>query len=363
LIVLWRYNLLSNIQIDKLVATLWKFRNSNGFPQRTENILYYSAFLWFPHPNDLDTKELLRDYFSKTDFLVQSPSTESGVRITHGENIFAGNLTGTFNANAHYAWSSEDLSNLFGRIINWWDSDKHYLKEEHLCDEFQARFNNMISIFACVFQPNINSFDKKYSSQIEKILSELRDHNVPDYMARASFIKIFPTRLKDLIEDICSALISKNEKIIPDVIGATIVLLRQECDGIDTVLKIISENIKYRIEVGMARFLPVINEIIRYYPDRITVELLSNIEYGLSHLIIETVVADDDTEKEVHTKLICRKKSAALAAILKNYYSRNKNETPQCIEEWEKIALNPNEISEVRNAWKNSCIKLKNSSI
>jgi hypothetical protein len=359
LVVLWRYNLLSDLQIQKFIEVLWKFRNNNGFPKGTENIFYYSAFLWFPHPDDLDTKELLQSYFLKTDFQVQEVSKENGVIMTHGKNIFAGNLIGTFNMNSNYVWSSSDLGNLCEKIINWWDLDKHYLKDAaYLRDEFQSRFNNMLNIFACVFQPNISSFDSKHSIRIEKLLSELNDYTIPNCMARASFIGVFPKALPQLIDDISNALCSKNEKIILDAIGAIMVLLRQKCNGIDSILKIICENIKYRIEFGISRFLSAINEIIKNHPEYITNAMLFDIVCGLSHLIIETIVVDDDTEKEVHAKLICRKQSVALGATLKNYYLQNKKEIPLCIYEYEKIAFDPDEMSEIRNAWLNASIKI-----
>jgi len=78
---------------------------------------------------------------------------------------------------------------------------------------------------------------------------------------------------------------------------------------------------------------------------------LSNICFGLNELITETIINDDCIDEEIHTKQSCRRNSVELTSSLKKYYLSRKIKIPDYILEWEKIAHDQNEVSEIRNAW------------
>jgi hypothetical protein len=359
LLVLWRYQLLTKSQIKRFASVLWKYTNEDGFPSGAVNHFYYSAFLWFPYPSNIKPEIIYREYISKIQFPIQSIEKKKSIAMTYGNIMFFGNIIGTFNSKYVYKWSREELYILIDKVADWWNADKNYLKEGtennrravSIRDEFKARFNNMLSIFACIFQPNIDIIEKDYISKIIPILSELKEHNIPDIMARASFIKYFPNTIKEIITNICDALYSKDEDIIPDAIAGTMVLLRQKCKGMNRIVRGIGENIKGRTTLDLHRFLLIMNTIVSDYPEYINNAILADVGFGLKKLAMETKIDDECTDKNIHTRQICRKHSAGLALALKKYYQIKKVEIPDYITEWEKVINDVNEVVEIRNIW------------
>jgi len=359
LLVLWKCDLLTKNQINKFASALWKFTNDDGFPTGAANQYYYSAFLWFPHPKYVNPGNILKNYFINIKLPVQSMEKEKSIMMTNGHFMLFGNIIGTFNSRFVYEWSRDELNILLEKIIEWWNADKIFLKketknerrDESIRNEFKARFNNMLSIFACVFQPNIEKIEKDYINKINPVLSELKEYHIPDIMAKASFVKVFPDTLQKIINDICIGLFSKDEEIISDAIAGIMVLLRQKCDGINKIISDISQNIKCRTETDLYRLISIMNTIVCDYPEYIDNVILENINIGLHELIKETVIDEESTEKDTHIRQICRKYSVELSSSLKKYYQKEKIEIPEFINEWEKISHDANEVVEIRNAW------------
>ena len=357
LLVLWRYQLLTKSQIKRFASVLWKYTNEDGFPSGAANHFYYSTFLWFPYPSNIKPEIILRKYIRNIQFPIQSIEDKKGITMTYGNIMLFGNIIGTFNSKYVYKWSRDELCILIDKVLNWWNNDKNYLKvgteNNHrsvsIRDEFKARFNNMLSIFACVFQPNIDIIEKDHVLKILPILLELKEYNIPDIMAKASFVKYFPDTLKEIITNICEGFYSKNEDVISDAIAGAIVLLRQKCKGLDIIVRIIGENIKGRTTLDLYRFLLIMNTIISDYPEYINNTILADVGFGLEKLVTETKIDDECTDKDIHTRQFCRKHSAELALSLKKYYQIKKIEIPYYIIEWEKVIHDVNEVMEIRN--------------
>jgi hypothetical protein len=357
LLVLWRFQLLTKSQIKKFESVLWEFTNEEGFPAGMSNHFYHSTFLWFPHPKYINPEIIFRHYINNIQLPIQAFEKEKGIIMTNGHISLFGNIIGTFNNFYKYKWSQEELHILIDKILDWWDADKKYLitdnknRDDSIKNEFKARFNNMLSIFACIFQPYIDEIEKSDIQKINHILSELKQYHIPDIMARASVIKIFPKTIASIITDLCDGLYSKNEDIIPDAIAGMMVLLRQKCNGIEKIIEVISQNIKCRTDIDLYRFISIMNTIVCDYPEYINDTIMNDVDFGLYKLITETVIDNESTDKDTHSKQNCRRHSVELASSLKKYYTSKKIAIPNSIIEWEKIALNPNEIVEIRNAW------------
>jgi hypothetical protein len=183
----------------------------------------------------------------------------------------------------------------------------------------------------------------------------LRRFDIPDITARASFVKIFPKSLRMIINDMCSALCSKDKEVLQDSLGGIIVLLRQKRKEVKKAIKIIAENIKYRTEADLSMFLSVFNNIVKDNPEYLDDVILSDVGCGLNRLISETDADDDDSENDVHKKEMCRTSCVELASTLRRYFLLKNCKIPDFVEEWELISQDSNEVAEIRNAWR-SCI-------
>jgi len=359
LLILWKYQILTETQEKQFAVALWKITNDDGFPHGAADNYYYSAFLWFPHPKNINPQEIFKNYIANIKLPIQSIENDKSITMTYGNIKLFGNIIGLTNSKYNYKWSKKELHILINKIENWWNKDKIYLikndekytNSDSIKNEFKARFNNMLSIFACIFQPNINIIGEEYNTKINTIISELKNYGIPDIMARASYVKYSPSLLENTINDIRDGLFSKDEEIISDAIAGTKVLLRQKLKGMEGIIIDISQIIKQRTDIELYRFISIMKYIISDYPEYINNIILENIEYGFNKIITETVLDKESTDKETHTKQINRQYSVELASYIKKYYQSKKITIPDYIKAWEAIALDVNEVAEIRNAW------------
>jgi hypothetical protein len=361
LVVLWRYKLMSEVQIKEFSKKVWEKTRNDGFPDKLEHYKNVD-FLWFPHPQDIDPCRLFKGYLLKTLLPVQSDSQTNSIAITGGHFPIFKNIIGANGSHINYQWTKDEISLLLTRIIDWWDKDKNHLIDDNetpfsfMADQFKSGFINMINIFIFVLAPKIELIDKEiFRPKIEKILNELHEYGMQDYIlaSKASFLKLFPHFNEIILIDIKKCLNTRNERQSSDALNATVALLKQSAENIEDIISTVIQSIKFRTTINLNKFIDLAADIITKYPQYIQGDSINDIINGLSYLIDETIIQEEDDDKDVHTKLKNRVAGAKLSAILKKYFQLMEDKTPSCIEEWEKICLSTNEFSEIRNAWLN----------
>jgi hypothetical protein len=362
LVVLWRYGQLNDEQTNIFSNILWAKTKPNGFP--TDTNYYEFAFLWLPCPQNIKSTrlQLFKKYIDQSDSWFRSTSyLKDGIEMTGGKSTFISNILGTYNKNVSYQWDSEGLNNLLLEIIHWWDNDKGHLIEHEnepyissIAGEFKARFSKMISIFICIFAPNIELVDKKHFGAINTLLSELSDYTMNDLAARASFFKIFPNNENKIISDIEIILLSQDEEKIVDALNAVIVLLRQGNEHLMPLISVISQKIRHRSEKCLNHVLDNATIILKSYQQYLDKSVINDINIGLKYLLDEFKIDDEDDMEHIHKKLYCRIAGIKLLLELRKYYIANDLEIPIYMNKWEEHSMDKNEFSEIRNAWKNN---------
>ncbi|MDD4529025.1 MAG: SIR2 family protein [Bacteroidales bacterium] len=357
LILLWKFNLLNKTQINKFATNLWKYVDNYGFPKDTN--YYYFAFISFPHPKDVNPKDLLKKYLRLAKLPIQGKDAKN-ISFYGGDIPIFNNILGTSSREIDYNWEKEDINQLILEIIGWWNNDKEYLKqtESHffgsISDEFRKRFRKMIEIFSNVIKTNIKLLDSSLIIQIENILDELFEYGMPDLEAKVSFIEIFPNKKHEIYNKIKIQLYSKNEKLILDALHAISIIIISNDEHAVELLKYISENIKCRTEIGLDRFIESMKIILRFKEQLFTDEILNDLQIGLEFLLNEISINQEDNEGIVHKKMSIKQSSSYLLIALKKYYLRQNISIPQYINDWERMCLDVNEFSDIRNIWINN---------
>jgi len=362
LVVLWRYGLLSDEQTNIFSTLLWTKRKLNGFPASTD--YYEFAFITFPYPETLNQPpiQLLKDHINQTDISFDSASLSiCGIKITRGHSTIVQNILATQGKSFTYQWDKESINNLLLKIIQWWNSDKKYLKEKHnkskddsVVNEFKARFTKMISLFHYIFSPNIEKVDVKYIGDIKLLLSELPEYKMNDLTAITSFFKLFPDREEHIISRIENQLLSQEEEKTIDALNAVLVLLKQNNQRITGLIGLIFQSIKFRPRKCLIHFLTTAIIIIKSHSHYLSESMIDDVNIGLAQLLDELKIDDEDDVKCIHEKLQCRLIGIELLHALKSYYNVNNLEIPPYMNQWEDCCLNKDEFSEIRNAWKNA---------
>jgi hypothetical protein len=352
LVVLWRYGLLDDGQKKTFANLLWEKRKPNGFPINTNYEDF--AFMWLPYPENINVHELFRQYVNQTEIVFDYGA---GISMTGGYNQFLRDLFGTCNTKISYQRDTEGISILIGKLIKWWNRDKEQLKKndayKDIVDEYKSRFANMINIFIYVIAPNIEKVDENFSENIANLLHELPDYNIDNLAARASFIKLFPESEDILISDIENALLSKSKNQFYDALDAIIVLVRQGNTRINNAVLLMSQHIKFRSKTRMNKSMGIFCAITKMHLMYLNDTIIENLNIGLSYLLGETIISDEDAIADIHQKIQCRMSGIRLLLSLKDYYAKNNFETPAYMKVWEETCLDKDEFSEVRNSWLN----------
>jgi hypothetical protein len=212
----------------------------------------------------------------------------------------------------------------------------------------------MISVFICVVAPNIEKIGKQFCDNIFILLRELPDYNIGDLAARASFMKLFPELEEALVFDIESALLSKIEDRYSDALNATIVLIRQNNERIGRIVLLISQRIEFRSTVCLDKSLSIFYTIVKMHAQYLNDDIIKNLNTGLSHLLDETTIKDNDDIEDIHKKTKYRMEGNKLLCLFKKYYRENNYKIPSYMKAWEESCLDENEFSEVRNSWLNN---------
>jgi hypothetical protein len=362
LVVLWRYGQLNDEQTDAFASLLWAKKKQNGFPADAD--YYEFAFLWFPYPKEIKPTpfQLFEKYISQSDSWFKSTShLKNGIEMTRGYSTVISNFLGTYNKNLSYQWNTNNINNLLLQVLHWWDNDKKRLIEHEeepylssIANEFKARFSKMISLFMCIFAPNIGLIDEKYFGLIDTLLKELPDYTMNNLAARASFLKIFPSNENDIISDIEKVLLSQDEEKMLDALDAIIVLLRQGNKSLESLISMIFQKIKYRSEKCLNHILDNATIIVKLYQKYLDKSVINDINIGLKYLLDELKIDDEDDMEHIHKKLYCRIESIKLLLAFKKYCIANNIEIPIYMSKWEDCCLNKNEFSEIRNTWINN---------
>jgi hypothetical protein len=360
LIVLWKCGLLTKTQQNKFGVALWKTTDENGFPKDTD--YYYFSFLKFPYPQNIKPQEILRKYFNKTEFPIESNKEKGcGISMERGNYPLFYDILGTSDKQIDYKWDKKEFNKLVLNIIEWWNADKEYLKETEnhfmggsIADEFRSRFRNMINIFSNLISMNTELLDSILLVSIETLLNELRVYDMPNLEAKASFIKVFPQDKNDLYAEISRQLYSKNKDEILDAVNAISVLVEQYQENINYLIENVSENLKCRTEISLYRYIDSIGVILDKNSKLLTNKILNNIQVGFEFLYDEICINNDDTEDDVQKKLVNQRSGSHLLVALKKHYTENlKEDLPGYITKWETKCLDTNEFAEIRNIWIN----------
>lgn len=357
LILLWTNDILTDDQVERFGQNLWIETDENGFPRKSG--LYYFAFLKLPHPHNIEPEVLFRNYMMTTQIQIQSGKTQVEFGGEGSRVDLLQNAIGSTNSDVKFKWSKKEINSLIAKIANWWSLDKSYLlkTEEHLmgslANEFKNRFMKMLKAFSSVIRDNYSLVNEKSCIEIKHILQELHEYNLPSLEVKASLLKLFPEYEKEVFDVIGIQLFSKDHQEIFDALNTLSLLSEQKYVNVNTQLANVASFIKCRTEVDLDGFIILILVVLKNQAELITETIISDIEIGLTFLLVESRIHRDDNDEQIYNKLLCRQATSELLVYLKDFLKTNSKQIPEYIDKWQESCLDRNEFAEIRNIWLN----------
>ena len=354
----------------KLGEILWSKRDITNFPANTQ--YYKFIFLKLPHPNNVDPLSLLKDYLKNQSFPVQSlnvsiPAAMSrgSVPITNGDIPICSEIIGAnrFFISSGDTWSEEEISDLFGRLLQWWDADKEHLRrEDHppshfsIRDEFKARFRRLLDVFVYVVLPNIEQDNKdKYKAEISRLISELHEYGIPSIHVQAASLPILQIDEKALLSEIESLISGSSDTEIAEGLNAFPLLLKNHASlksvPLQKFLSILAQIIYWKYPRALIHALHNAVIAVKDFPQQLNEEFEGSCIFGLNVLINESALDKESSEEEFSKKIEVRQIAARLAYQLYTLYKQKNKVIPEEILKWKKICSSEKEFAEIRIEW------------
>jgi hypothetical protein len=362
LYVLNAYGLLNKSSLNRFAKALWKDIDENSlFPKN--KVYYYFAFVTsLPYPEDKAPVELLHQYINKVQMPIQSRDGKQGIGFSNGNYSRFHNILGTVQC-SDYVWSKDEINTLLQKLIEWWNTDKSYLKDEErivflsslsVAQEFRLRFQNMIWVFKEIMTPYVALIDKQYYLPIRSILDELEEYDMPDCVAKAAFIELFHEESENLVNHLYLRLYSDNEDKCQDALDAVKLLSSSNHLDIVHLLESITQILKCRTSSYLNHYIYAIRYIIENHSDVLNTAMLEDIALCMHYLLDEVAIKQNDTVDMVQKKLINKESAIWLAISLENYYMNRSDSVPDYISAWKEQVLKDDEFADLRNIWVNA---------
>ena len=343
--------LLNPNQTDRLTDVIWMRRDEFGLPSETD--FYKSVFLDLPHPPNVEPEPLFKNYIQNEQFPIQ----QNGAPLTGGHIPICEEI---IHAKNYIEWSDEDICEIFDRLIEWWDSDKKYLRYGptpffSMADEFKARFACLVNVLAAVVAPNFNISEKNNRKEtLQRLISELRDYGLYALRLESACIQIYPESREDVLERIENGMASDIPEFVFDSLEAILVMVKKiKSEEIEKdfskILSTLGQIVRWRKNPGLPSALNRIAELITKHPWIFSDELERLTLIGLHHIAKDT--ATNAGGLDISEKLEIRESAAGLAYRLFEFYTEQSNSIPDVLNEWEAICQSDDEFAEIRNQW------------
>jgi hypothetical protein len=360
LYVLNAYHLLNESQLKRFAKVLWRdIDEKSSFPK---NRVYYDfAFVTsMPYPDDKDPVALLHQYIDRIEMPIQSDERNS-IEFSNGRFSRFQNILGTVQC-LDYVWSKDEINTLLPKLIEWWNTDKSYLKREEkavflslsIAQEFRLRFQNMIWVFKEIMAPHVALINTQYYVPIKGLLDELKEYGMPDCVAKVGFMALFQEERESLLSHLYQQLYSNDEDECKDALDAIKLLSVSNHSNITHLLGNITQILKCRTSPFLYHYISTIRYMVEQHADVLQANIFEDIALCMHYLLDEVIIKKNDTVDIVQKKLINKESVICLAISLENYYVNRNESTPDYILTWKERTLKDDEFADIRNIWMNA---------
>lgn len=345
LIYLYDWGLLTPEQAVQFGEALWGKVGSDGFPVNAR--IYKSVYLTLPCPAGIDLidrfKKYVRSHFVGGESLVCTEIVEATIN---------GGRKGTID------WTDTEAVELLDRLLKWWNSGKGLLKvsSNHPRDsetraDSQERYNKLTLVLLRVVArrlPTANNSALK--DRIRLFLKEFEEYGMYSLPIWVECIPIFPEDKERITASLYSAFVAAGSPSLPLSYEAADAFVRvSDPKETQKLFGLISQQIKWRREPWLIGAMHFMRRIMKAEPGLLSAVVTDDILWGLTELLKESSPLATDSSEDINARLLWRQYAVLLAKALATHLTDAKKPVPPVLLEWEKVLVDPEEFSEIRN--------------
>jgi hypothetical protein len=175
-----------------------------------------------PHPKNISPVDLLRTYIKNTPFdqargIGTITIDNHSIDITNGDIAILHNIAATDQDRTKYIWTDEDINTLTDNIINWWNTNKHYLMDTEefwgtsISQEFKQRFSTIEQIITGVIAYNFSKINSENVAALKIMIDDLPNYGISNLNIKSALNDHYSIAFSELEKEILSALSSSSE--------------------------------------------------------------------------------------------------------------------------------------------------------
>ena len=347
LVWLYEQGKLNEQQSERLGHALWDGVEALGVPVVPG---YYSfACITLPDPSEIDPESRVKKHLRS---IIDERLNDSRLDDVLDELL---------NSGSNVNWSKTDALELVAKLSGWWAANKHRLHYrtpmlfESPADGTKRTVGKAIRALSAVFThiPEDQSADMEVDT-LGEFLTDLESHDIPARALEAATMSRFSEKREQLLDGVAAAMLSSKHDVVADALFAAGVLARtlaEQDARVDFAIvgAMLVEGVQWRHRPALAQRLKVVGDLIEKQPWFLSAELLSGLLASLSELAEETATGVRGNDQDGIIPI--RAAAASLAFSLFKYYQQSGLDAPETIRRWRQLCSDPDEFSEVKNAW------------
>lgn len=361
LVQLYNLKLLTHDQSKKLGVILWSNIDCSGFPTNTDYCKF--AFLNFPHPVNINPTELIKNYIKNTDFPIHDIQKQKSFSVTPDYIPLCNEIIG---ANQFVDWSTDEINNLLERLVQWWNADRKYLKQDKvnilfgsIAENVEKSFARLIDVLVEVVLPVLNDdlTSKSQRNAINQLVREFSEYGFYTVRVKSASLPLLQLEEDVLLTEIENALSSEDEKEVIDGLKALLILLKTNFPIKNNIIKktlvLLGQKIRWQHQAGLVSALNTVTLILREYQKYFNGELETLCLHGVKTLATETSFSLNKNlaKADFFRRLGLRQAAAYLAFTLYKFYDNKETDIPEEVLLWRTICSSQDEFAEIRVQW------------
>ena len=338
---------LNELQSERLGTLLWEAVEDSEVPLIPGVCSF--ACVTLPHPAYINpeprAKERLR----------------SMVAERKGDGRFDDVLEELTDSASVIKWEKAEALELFEELSGWWDNNKYRLVYTNPMP-FGSRADNtrrttakIINALTAIFlrAPTVGH-GNFVREQLRRFIAELEQHGIPAARLEAATVGTLSEGREDVRDRVAFALLDSRDDRVIDAVAATGVLAQmlveeRTREHFDVVGAKLVQGVEWRHGPGLAQRLRLTADLIESQPWFLSREAETGLLAGLDQIAEETSTGVRGNDKDGVIPI--RASAASVAFALFRHYHEDEVGEPETIRRWRALCGNPDEFSEVGNAW------------
>ena len=257
-------------------------------------------------------------------------------------------------------WSRAEALELVATFSGWWNRNKKWLHNQWLIpfrspEDIKYTAWKAVVALSSVFSKLSADHDAGNAKALFEFLEDLMADDIPTKVLEAATLSMLAEGRDQTSKRVAAAMLDNDHGVVVDALSAARVLAgafeKDEMRGkFAPVGAMLVQGVQWRHRPALTDRLRVVADLIKNHPWFLSEVALTDLLAGLDKIAKETSCGIRGNDQD--GVILVRAAAAELAFVLCGYLRKSESDEPEAIRRWRVICNDPDEFSEVKNAWR-----------